>query len=43
MIRSAVDTEDLSLCAHLVGVLATDPNGNTTVLGERVIRPVGSP
>jgi hypothetical protein len=34
-----VDTTGLSPCPHLLRVTATDANGNTTVLGERVIAP----
>jgi hypothetical protein len=36
-----IDTSDLSACPHLLRVTATDGNGNTTVLGERVIAPTG--
>ncbi len=35
----AVPTAGLSPCAHLARVLATDGDGNTTVLGERAIAP----
>jgi hypothetical protein len=34
-----VPTTTLSACPHLLRVTATDPDGNTTVLGERVIQP----
>lgn len=37
--NAGLDTKALSPCAHLVRVLATDANGNSSVLGERVIRP----
>jgi hypothetical protein len=34
-----LSTAGLSLCPHLVQITATDPDGNTTILGEREISP----
>ena len=36
-------TAGLSACAHLVRVVATDADGNSNVLGERIVRPAAGP
>jgi hypothetical protein len=36
-----VPVPELTACAHLLRVIATDPDRNATVLGERVIVPTG--
>ncbi|GAC1533785.1 MAG: hypothetical protein NVS3B10_27930 [Polyangiales bacterium] len=37
--RATVSTSGLSPCPHLLRVVATDKDGNRTVLGERVVKP----
>jgi hypothetical protein len=39
---STISTAGLSACPHLLRISATDRDGNTTILGERVIQPSDS-